>query len=279
MTTTFQRSTIRAADATEIGYHSIGRGPGLIVVGGVLSTGLDYAGLALTLSGSNTVHLLDRRGRGLSGPQQAGHSMDDECGDLLAVRAATKAAAVFGHSFGGLVALETARQSPAFDRIIVYEPGVAIAGTQRLAWLDQYERRLATGDTRGAFACMVKGAGFAPAGLSRMPLWYVGAVLRLAVRGPRWQAMERLLETNLTEHRIQAALTTPNADRFRSIDAPVLLLGGQRSPKFTRDLLAHLQTVISSSEVELLQGLDHLAPEQKPQAIALAIRSHSKPGT
>jgi len=273
----FRESTVSAADGTPIGFHSAGEGPGLVVVSAVLSTGLDYGGLASDLAGAYAVHLLDRRGRGLSGPQRSGHSIDDECDDLLTVAAATGATTVFGHSFGGLVALEAARRAPAFHQVVVYEPGVPIAGTMRLGWLGPYEERLAKGDRRGAFACMVKGAGFAPRALSAMPLWYVRAVLRLAVRGDHWRAMEPLLEANVTEHRIAAALASPTAERYRSVNAAVLLLGGGRSPHFIRDLLTQLNSTLTGSEMALLPGLDHLAPEHQPAAVAAAILSRLKP--
>ena len=276
MTTQFQpeRATIVTDDGTAIGYHSFGEGPGVIVVGGVLSTGLDYRDLALTLSGCYTVHLIDRRGRGLSGPQAEDHSLDDECNDLLAVVAATNAKIVFGHSFGGLVALETARRSTAFDHVVVYEPGVPLSGGLRLGWLDDYEQHLVDDDRRGAFACMVTGAGFAPATLTKLPQWYVRAVLRLAVRGSHWETMEPLLRSNLVEHRILQTITTSTAARFEDITDPVALLGGERSPGFVRDILNTLHTNIRSSELELLPGLDHAAPQRKPRAVGAAIRRH-----
>jgi pimeloyl-ACP methyl ester carboxylesterase len=72
-------STVAATDGTPIGVHSTGDGPDLLVVGGVLTAGLSYVTLAGQLAGSHRVHLLDRRGRGLSGPQRRDHSIDDEC--------------------------------------------------------------------------------------------------------------------------------------------------------------------------------------------------------
>jgi hypothetical protein len=40
---------------------------------------------------------------------------------------ATDSRSAFGHSFGGLVVLETARCQPIFDELFVYEPGVPVA--------------------------------------------------------------------------------------------------------------------------------------------------------
>lgn len=65
-------STVASVDRTTIAYETLGSGAGLIVVGGVLSTAGDYMDLARQLAGSSTVHLMERRGRGASGPQGPG---------------------------------------------------------------------------------------------------------------------------------------------------------------------------------------------------------------
>jgi pimeloyl-ACP methyl ester carboxylesterase len=109
-----------------------------------------------------------------------------------------------------------------------------------------------------------------------MPLWYVRAVLRLAIRPRRWATTEPLLEANLGEHRIQAALDTPSPERFSTITARTVLMGGTRSPDFiSRGLLTELAQVIPDAIVTVLPELGHLAPEEQPEKIAAAILSHS----
>jgi pimeloyl-ACP methyl ester carboxylesterase len=261
-----------SADGTEIGYRSLGEGPGLVIVGGALSSGSNYLSLAERLTGEFEVHLMDRRGRPRSGPQRPEHSVENECADLIAVAEATGSTAVFGHSFGGLVALETARRRRVFELLYVYEPGVPVGGRFDFGWLDGYQQLLQDGDRRGAFAWMVKHGGFAPRVLTIMPLWYVRAVLRLAIRGRRWEGMERLLDANLVEHRVLAALEAPTAERFSTITARTVLLGGAKSPGFiSRQLLAELGQVIPESTTVLLPGLGHTAPEEQPREIATAI--------
>jgi pimeloyl-ACP methyl ester carboxylesterase len=261
-----------SADGTPIGYSSLGEGPGLIIVGGVLSSGSDYLALANALAQEFEVHLIDRRGRPSSAPQRPSHSIDDECADLLAVAASTGATAVFGHSFGGLVVLETARRQPAFEQLFVYEPGVLLRGQFRFDWLDGYQQRLESGDRRGAFAWMVKHNGFAPRPLAVMPLSYVRVMLRLAIRPRRWASMDGLLEANLVEHRIEAALDAPDAERFSSITARTLLMGGTKSPAFiSQRLITELTDVVPHATAEILPGLDHLAPQHQPTQIAAAI--------
>jgi pimeloyl-ACP methyl ester carboxylesterase len=269
-------SSVPSADGTPIGYCSVGAGPGLIIVGGVLSSAASYRRLADKLAATFEVHLVSRRGRAGSGPQRTGHSIEQECDDLLAVMQATGAGLVFGHSFGGLVALETARRQTGLERVFVYEPGVPLHGHFNFGWLEGYERFLKHGDRRGAFAWMVKHAGFAPRPLGLMPLWHVRAMLRLAIRPRRWAAIEPLLDANLGEHRILAALDTPNADRFSTITARTVLLGGTRSPDFiSRGLLTELAHVIPDATVAVLPGLGHPAPEDRPDKIAAAILTHS----
>ncbi len=267
-------ASVASADGTPIGYASLGEGPGLIIVGGVLSSGSDYLALASLLAQDSEVHIMDRRGRAGSGPQRPSHSIEDERADLIAVATSTGATSVFGHSFGGLVALETARLQPAFDQVFVYEPGVPLRGQFQFAWLDGYQERLESGDRRGAFAWMVKHNGFAPRPLAVMPLSYVQAVLRLAIRSRQWAAMDPLLEANLVEHRIEVALDAPSAERFSTITARTLLMGGTKSPTvISQQLVTELAEVIPNATTAILPGLDHLAPQHQPSKIAAAIHA------
>jgi pimeloyl-ACP methyl ester carboxylesterase len=259
-------------DGTTVAFHSLGNGPGLVIVGGVLSSAADYLPLASALAGRYEVHVMERRGRPGSGPQRIDHGMGNECDDLAAVADATGSTAAFGHSFGGLVVLETARRQLIFDELFVYDPGIPVRGQIRTSWLDGYQQLLERGDRRGAFAWMVKNAGFAPRPIDSMPLWLVRCVLRLAIRGSKWDRMDRLLEANLVEHRLQAELDAPSLDRFSAISVPTVLLGGERSPaRIGGRLIEELAEVIPQTTVAMLPGLGHTAPEVGPQRVAAAM--------
>jgi pimeloyl-ACP methyl ester carboxylesterase len=134
-----------SSDGTKIGYLTVGRGPSVLVIPGVLSMAADYRAFARALAEHFTVHTIERRGRGVSGPQGEDYSIVKECEDVLAVRARTGALLVVGHSYGGLVALEVARNSSAFRKIALYEPGVSIDGAMPRGWMPGYERKLADG--------------------------------------------------------------------------------------------------------------------------------------
>ena len=100
--------SVSSSDGTTIAYTSTGAGPGLILVPGALTVAADFAPLAQALADVFTVHVIERRGRGASGPQGEDYSITRECEELRAVQSATGATLVFGHSFGGLVVLEAA---------------------------------------------------------------------------------------------------------------------------------------------------------------------------
>lgn len=138
-----QSLTATSADGTAIGYFSFGSGAPVIVVPGALSTASDYFRFASALAKDFTVHVMERRGRGRSGPQGGEYGIDREREDLIAVQAATGATLLVGHSFGGLIALESARDHPVFDRIVLYEPGVSIDGSIPTDWITRYEEFLA----------------------------------------------------------------------------------------------------------------------------------------
>ena len=104
-----RQRTVESGDGTQLAYFTLGDGPALLVVGGALATAADYFPLAQCLASEYAAHVLERRGRGASGPQGPGYGIATEIVDLQSVHDQTGAQRVFGHSYGGLIALETAK--------------------------------------------------------------------------------------------------------------------------------------------------------------------------
>jgi len=267
---------VRSRDGTPIAYETVGAGDGLLVVGGAWRTSRDYLPFARDLAESFAVYVLDRRCRGRSGPQGRAYSIEREIEDVAAVQAHTHATVIFGHSYGGLIALEAARHSNLFTDIVVYEPAVSIAGSIPLDWMPRYRDLLATGDRRGAFAAMTRAAGGAPPVLEHAPLWYVKLLLRLFIRQHQWREIDPLLEAALKEHEQVGALDEDTAERYRNITARVVLLGGGKSrTRFTTSLFDRLGACIPNTTAELIKGLDHIAPDVKaPDVVAERVRQH-----
>src|SRR5258705_9342944 len=261
---------VRSADGTTISYHTTGTGPGVLVVPGALNDAADYTALADALAANFTVHTLQRRGRTGSGPQGHEYSIAAECADLTAVRTATGARYVFGHSYGGLVALETARRDSGITKLALYEPGVSVQGLIPMDWIPQYRQFLAQGRPFDAFATFAIGTG--PTAARRNPRWLISAVLRLVFRGERRAKIFQLLDANLHEHEEVGRLddSYPN---YREVSADVLLMAGGKSdlpwvaPAFDR-----LTEVLPSARVHTFPKLDHVGPHHKgPTEIAEAV--------
>lgn len=264
--------TVTSADGTRISYCTLGAGEPVIVVGGVLRTAEDYLPFAGGLAQAFEVHVIERRGRGRSGPQGADYGVEKECEDLAAVQAKTGATRAFGHSYGGLVVLEAAKRTPALRRLAVYEPGVSIGRSIATDWIPAYGELLARGQTRAAFARFVKGAGHAPAIVRRMPLGCLKLALRLAIDDAQWRRMEPLLAANLAEHE-QVRRLDDTISSYERIAARVLLLGGAKSPRSSTLPLEALQRVLPSGEIDLLPGLAHNAPDEtSPASVAERVR-------
>ncbi|NJP91902.1 alpha/beta hydrolase [Nonomuraea sp. FMUSA5-5] len=262
---------ITSADGTTIAYRTTGDGPGLILVGGTLRTCDDYLPLAHGLAGSFTVHVVERRGRGASGPQGPHYTLANEVEDVLAVQAETGARLAFGHSYGGLALLETARTHPVFERIVAWEPGVPVAPVPT-GWIPRYRELLAVGDPYGAFACFIRGSGGAPAFMTKVPGWYLRLVLRMAFHGETWRRMLPLLECNAAEHE-QIAAQHGRLAGFADVSATVLLLCGGRSKAAHRAEFATLSEVLPHATLETLPGLNHLSPSERKAAPAIAGRA------
>lgn len=99
---------VESADRTRIAFDRSGGGPPLVIVLGAFCDRSTSKPLATLLAASYTVYEYDRRGRGDSG-NGVPCSIEREVEDLAAVIAATgQPPFVYGHSSGGILALEAA---------------------------------------------------------------------------------------------------------------------------------------------------------------------------
>jgi pimeloyl-ACP methyl ester carboxylesterase len=265
------RHIVRSRDGTTIGYLSVGSGPSVVVIPGVLSMAADYAAFARALSEHYTVHTIERRGRGESGPQGDHYSIDKECEDVLAVRAETGAALLVGHSYGGLIALEVARNNKAFTRIAVYEPGVSVDGSMPTAWMPGYEKSLA--EKRSLDALVEFTLADAPRHLQKTPRWLMKLILLVLTSCSRqYRQMLGLLRQNLREWREIARLDS-SCENYREIAGGVLLMYGGKSDSTAVTLaMGRLAAILPHSETREFPGLDHFGIERTaPREVAKAV--------
>jgi pimeloyl-ACP methyl ester carboxylesterase len=261
VSTRVETRTVSSKDGTKIGYVSMGEGPAVLVIPGVLSMADDYADFGRALSERFAVHIVERRGRGQSGPQGAQYSVSKECEDVLAVRADTGASLLVGHSYGGLVALEAGRLGDAFTKIAVYEPGVSIDGSMPTHWMPGYESKLAGNKKLDALVEFT--LADAPPRISWMPPWLMKLVFGLVfARFPTQRRMLDLLEPNLREWREIARLDDTYVN-YREVSADVLLMyGGKSDSRAVTLAMARLEAVLPRSRTKVFPKLDHFGIER-----------------
>lgn len=272
-TTSSTTNTVQSSDGTTISYLSVGSGPAVIVVPGALSLAQDYIAFAHALSEHFTVHTIERRGRGLSGPQGNDYSIVKECEDVLALQQRTGASLLVGHSFGGLVALEVARNNQAFTRVAVYEPGVSIDRSVPIGWVPAYEKKLAEKKELDAFIEFVKGMN--PDSAGKAPAWLLKIVLPLFMGSHDLKQKLSLLQESLREHKEVARLDNSYAN-YREIAAGILLMyGGKGRTAQTEARWKRLAAVFRQVEIKEFPKLDHFGfNEGAPQDVARAVSAY-----
>jgi pimeloyl-ACP methyl ester carboxylesterase len=264
---------VLSQDGTTISYLSIGGGPSVLVLPGVLSMAADYAAFARALAEHFTVHTIERRGRGASGPQGDDYSIVKECEDVLALQAETGASLLVGHSYGGLVALEVARNNKALTKIAVYEPGVSIDGSMPIDWMPGYEKKLA--EKKDSDALVECALGVGPEHLRKTPHWLMKLGLLLFISSHERQQMLGLLHQNVREWREIARLDS-SYENYREIEALVLLMYGGRSDSTAVTLaLERLAAILPHSETKEFPKLDHFGIERTaPREVARAVSDY-----
>jgi len=257
-----------SADGTPVEYLTIGSGPGLVVIHGMGRVARNYRDLALALADSYTVHLMNRRGRARSGGKGAEYGVAEDCQDAEALLRHTGAEYLFGHSYGGFVGLETVL-GVRLTKLALYEPGFSIDGSLPTAWMPAFERAVGRQSYADAMAILIKGLDMAEP-LSRLPLWMIRGVIRLlSMRGGEdWEDTKRVLPTIPLE--IREVLRLDGAtDAYAAISCPTLLMVGEKSPAYLRDVARTLAGVIPHAQYLPLPELGHNAPDlQAPGRIA-----------
>ena len=268
-TATDTTHAVLSQDGAKISYLTMGSGPSVLVIPGALSMAADYAAFASALAEHFTVHIIERRGRGKSSPQGDDYSMIKEREDVFALQQKTGASLLLGHSFGGLVALEVARNNPSVTKLAVYEPGVSIDGSIPMDWMPGYEKKLAEKKYLDAFVEFSLGVG--PERARNTPPWLMKLLLPLFLSSHERKLMLGLLPENLREHHEVARLDS-SYENYREIAADVLLMYGGKSNTTWVDLsMERLAAILPRSETKEFPKLDHFGIDKKaPREVAQA---------
>jgi pimeloyl-ACP methyl ester carboxylesterase len=227
-----------------------------VMVHGSMDRSAGLLRLSRRLDETYRVIRYDRRGYGRSagiGPPWSVEANIDDLELLLADAASGCPAMVFGHSFGGNVALGLAARRPDVVRaVVVYETP--------LSWLDWWP-----GNSAGAAAMAADDPGDA-----------AEAFMRRLVGDVVW---ERLPATKRQERRAEgAAMVAELADLRRGapwtgeqVTAPVLALCGERARPHHRSAMLSLVDMIPGCRSAIVPGAGHAGPHTHADAVVAAM--------
>lgn len=252
-----ERLTVTSGDGTTISCWRSGSGPALVIVHGTTGSHAEWEPLTSFLKPHLTTYVPDRRGRGASG-DGANYALDREVEDVLAiVRTAETPTHLLGHSFGGVVALEAAREADALASLVLYEPINALdrPPEESIARLDAM---LDAGDEEGALATFLT----EHAGMSHHEL-------ELARSSRLWAARVGAASTIPRELRAHRAYE-PDWAAFTQLSVPTLLLTGTRSERYAQAARTVADT-IPGATVRILDGQGHAAHLTAPKRLADAL--------
>ncbi|MBG0740591.1 alpha/beta hydrolase [Paeniglutamicibacter antarcticus] len=253
--------TVHSTDGTTIVYETAGSGPPLILVGGALNTRQSPGGLVPLLAADFTVVVYDRRGRGES-TDMPPYAVEREIEDLSALVAAVGGSAgVYGHSSGGILALEAAAAGVGISRLAVYEPPYFTTEGGDEPWqifVDKVQALVDEGNADLAVEKFIRHTGTDfDAGMKQSPWW------------PALVALASTLRYDLT---LTGDSVVP-VQRLGRISAPTLALYGGASAAWAQASASAVATAVQNGRQDVIDGQQHaVAPEMVAPALVEYLR-------
>lgn len=243
------RQGTTSTDGTTIAYQRSGHGAPLMLVHGTAADHRRWAPVLPAFEQQFTVCAVDRRGRGGSGDTTA-YAAEQEFDDLAAVvDSLGEPVHLLGHSYGALCALEAALRTRAVRSLMLYEPGIEVAGEEIYpsVTIDRLEALLAAGDRDAVVTTTMREvAGLPP------------QVVEQLRAQPSWQARVAAAHTIPRELRAVKAYRFDPA-RFRDLRVPTLLLAGGASAAAFQTTASAVAGALPHSRLVVLPGQGHAA--------------------
>lgn len=252
--------TVTSADGTRIAYDRTGRGKPLVFLHGG-GTHRYWEPVLPPFADDYEVVRPDRRGRGESGDGDE-YAIEREAEDARALVDLVDGDPVLvGHSFGGLQAIEAARNADVAG-VVAYEPAYLVDDYREEADLAaRMQERLDAGDREGA---MKRHLDEVIHGGDDVALddWLAD--------WPAWPACVDHVENTV---RMDRALEGHELPDTLDVDAPALLLSGDEGPPHLRDSVRAVHDAVPHSRFVEFDGAGHLAPAGAPDVVAPELRA------
>jgi pimeloyl-ACP methyl ester carboxylesterase len=228
--------------------------PLVVLVHGSLDRSAGLLKLSRRLDDGARVLRYDRRGYGRSTPHDGPFGIDEQVADLVAVLDG-RPAVVFGHSYGGNVALALADRHPALVRAVgVYE--------SPLPWLAWWPTTTAGGQAAA-------GEDDPAAAAERF--------MRRMVGDEKWARLPQ--RTRAARRAEGVTMVGELADLQRAapwdparIRVPAVAMRGSAGNEHHLRSTAHLGEVLADCPVVTIEGARHFGPSTHPDGVAAVVR-------
>ena len=253
-------------------FEEQGRGEGVICLHSNASTSSQWRQLSDALSDRFHILAADGYGAGKSPdwPPSTQATLDAEADFLSPVlQAAGDRFHLVGHSYGAAVALQLAVRYPERVRsVVVYEPTLfyLVAG-------DHPSTSPAAGIWRASSdaAALVQGGDTTSAAERFVDFWMQEGSWR-EMPAKRQAVVARSLR-NVGRWRDATFATAARAAAFASLQVPVLLMWGERSPESAQSVARLLGAILPNVTLGPQPGLGHMGPITDPERVNSRIAS------
>jgi pimeloyl-ACP methyl ester carboxylesterase len=240
----------KSKDGTVLAYDKLGSGPPLIFITGAscFRKFIPIVQDAKVFAKEFTVYNYDRRGRGDSG-NATPWSLEREVEDVDAmIDAAGGSAYLYGHSSGGVLALEASLSLKSkIKKVIIYDPPYVHNQKEKTEYgrLSQIVIQLLDQGANGqAMKVFLNGIGMPKILVHLLPL------------APGWAAMKALAPTLAYDIALTGDL--PPIARAANVTVPIKIIVGQKSPAGMHEVASQLVKAIPNATFLMLMGQDHM---------------------
>jgi pimeloyl-ACP methyl ester carboxylesterase len=263
--------TAASADGTNVRAYDEGQGPVILMVGPGLDDGRRGKKVAAILSKRFRVVRLHRRQYRLDLKTDRKHgspcSVAQEVDDVLAVvRAVGDPIVIYGHSSGGVVALEALAAAPSsFASAVIFDPSAVIGhplAGEGGEVLKRARAAVAAGRPGKAMAIFARHN-------VELPSWQASLVGLLTALVPRYR---NLVPCQLDDLEAMDHLGV-RLDTYAQINIPTVLLSGDRNPAHIPKRLDAIERVMPHTDRVVMHKRDHGADLKAPKEVARIIET------
>ena len=248
-----------------------GEGPAVLLLHGQPGTGGDWQWVAPRLEDRYRVIVPDRPGYGRTGGAATGFDGNARAAVALLDRLDVEQAVLVGHSWAGGVVLAAAAGWP--ERVSGMVLVSSVGPGEHIGWDDRLLAAPLIGEAIAAAS--IGGLGLV-LGRSR-----VQSFLSHRLEGRAAEAVEAMTQLTLggsgvwrafvTEQRAMLSELDDLARGLAQLSAPAVVVHGRKDRLVPPSVAEHVAAALPNAALQMLHGVGHLIPHDRPAAVAAAI--------